>query len=130
MSLTAGLRGRREALVTDSNTALAMGSGGLPVLATPMMVALMEGAAVEALRGHLEEGTDTVGTGLAITHDAATPVGMKAWAEAELTAVEGRALTFTVTAYDEAGPIGKGTHQRFLIQSERFLAKAQAKKGA
>ena len=130
MSLTVGLKGRCEALVTDTNTALAMGSGALPVLATPMMVALMEGAAVDALKGHLAEGEDTVGTGLEISHDAATPVGMKAWAEAELTAVEGRALTFSVTAYDEAGPIGKGTHRRFVVGAERFLAKAQGKKRA
>ena len=75
MSLTVGLKGRCEALVTDTNTALAMGSGALPVLATPMMVALMEGAAVDALKGHLAEGEDTVGTGLEISHDAATPVG-------------------------------------------------------
>ena len=117
MSLTVGLKGRCEALVTDTNTALAMGSGALPVLATPMMVALMEGAAVDALKGHLAEGEDTVGTGLEISHDAATPV-------------EGRALTFAVTAYDEAGPIGKGTHRRFVVGAERFLAKAQGKKGA
>ena len=71
-----------------------------------------------------------MGTHLDVSHDAATPVGMKVWAEAELTAVDGRKLTFAVTAFDEAGPIGRGVHQRFVIQNEKFLAKAQAKKGA
>ena len=65
-----------------------------------------------------------------MSHDAATPIGMKVWAEAELTAVDGRKLTFAVTAFDDVGPIGKGVHQRFVIQNEKFLAKAQAKKGA
>ncbi len=69
-----------------------------------------------------------MGTRLDVSHDAATPVGMQVWAEAEVTAVDGRKLTFAVTAYDEAGPIGKGTHERFIIQNDKFLAKAQGKK--
>ena len=76
----------------------------------------------------LEEGQGTVGTRLDVSHDSATPVGMQVWAEAEVTAVDGRKLTFAVTAYDEAGPIGKGTHERFIIQNDKFLAKAQGKK--
>ena len=129
MSLTVGSKGRAEALVTEDKTAAAVGSGLVPVFATPYMVALMENAAVNAVQAGLEEGQGTVGTKLEVTHDAATPVGMKVWAEAELTAVEGKKLTFTVRAFDEAGPIGGGTHERFIITVDRFLAKAEAKKG-
>ncbi len=128
MSITVGMKGRAETMVTPENTAAAVGSGLVPVFATPAMIALMENAAVNAVQEALEEGQGTVGTLLNVSHDAATPVGMKVWAEAEVTAVEGRKLTYTVTAFDEAGPIGKGEHQRFIIQADRFLAKAQAKK--
>ena len=127
MSLEIGLTGRCESLVTKQNTAAAVGSGTLPVFATPMMGALMEAAAVDALQGHLEPGQGSVGTAMDITHDAATPISMKVWAQAELTAIDRRALTFSVTAYDEAGPIGKGEHKRFLIDDAKFLAKAQGK---
>ena len=129
MPLTVGLKGRAETVVTESNTAASVGSGSLNVFATPMMAALMEAATVDALAGHLEEGQSSVGTRMDLSHDSATPVGMRVWAEAALTAVEGRALTFTVTAFDEAGPIGKGTHVRFLIQVEKFMAKANGKVG-
>lgn len=128
MSVTVGMKGRAEAVVTSENTAATVGSGLVPVFATPAMIALMENAAVHAVQNALEEGQGTVGTLLNVSHDAATPVGMRVWAEAELTAVEGRKLTYTVAAFDEAGPIGKGIHQRFIIQADRFLAKAEAKK--
>ena len=128
MSLQIGARGRAECAVTEENTAAAVGSGLVPVFATPYMIALLENAAVNAVQAGLEEGQGTVGTRLEVTHDAATPVGMKVWAEAELTAVEGRKLTFAVAAFDEAGPIGRGVHQRFVIQNEKFLSRAQAKK--
>ena len=128
MSVAIGLKGRAETAVVHENTAAAVGSGLLPVFATPMMVALMDNAAVNALEGHLADGEGSVGTRLDISHDAATPVGMKVWAEAELTAAEGRALTFTVCAFDESGPIGKGLHQRFIIDNERFMAKVERKK--
>ena len=129
MPLAVGLKGRAEALVTEQNTAAAVGSGSLPVFATPMMVALMEAAAVNALAGCLEEGQSSVGTHMDVSHDAPTPVGRKVWAEAELTGLEGRALAFTVAAFDEAGPIGKGVHARFLVQEEKFMAKANGKAG-
>ena len=129
MPLTIGLKGQAEALVTEQNTAAAVGSGSLPVFATPMMAALMEAAAVNALENHVEEGQSSVGTHMDLSHDSATPIGMRAWAEAELTAIDGRALTFSVTAFDEAGPIGKGTHVRFLIQVEKFMAKVNGKVG-
>ena len=129
MSLTVGSKGKAETVVTEQNTANAVGSGLVPVFATPYMIALMENAAVNAVQAGLEEGQGTVGTKLEVTHDAATPIGLKVWAEAELTAVEGKKLTFTVKAFDEAGPIGGGTHERFIITVDRFLAKAEAKKG-
>ena len=127
MSITVGMKGREECVVTPENTAAAVGSGLVPVFGTPYMIALMENAAVNAIQAALEEGQGTVGTRLEVTHDAATPIGLKVWAEAEVTAVEGRKLTFTVTAYDEAEKIGGGTHQRFIIKPEKFLAKTQAK---
>ena len=127
MSIETGMKGRAEAVVTQENTAQAVGSGLVPVFATPYMNALMENAAVNAVQAQLAPDEGTVGIRLDITHDAATPIGMKVWAEAEVTAVEGRKLTFTVTAYDEAEKIGGGTHQRFIIKPEKFLAKTQAK---
>lgn len=127
MFIEIGMRGRAETVVTPDNTAQAAGSGLLPVFATPWMAALMENAAVQAVQGALSPEEGTVGTRLDVTHDAATPVGMKVWAEAEVTAVEGRKLTFSVSAFDEAGKIGGGTHQRFVIQPEKFLTRAQAK---
>ena len=128
MPVTVGMKGRAETVVTQENTAAAVGSGLVPVFATPYMVALMENAAVNAVQPAMEENQGTVGTVLNITHDAATPIGMKVWAEAEVTGVEGRKITLSVRAFDECGPIGGGTHERFVITVDRFLAKAQAKK--
>lgn len=127
MSIEIGMRGRAETIVTPDNTAQAAGSGLVPVFATPWMVALMENAAVQAVQGVLAPDEGTVGTRLDVTHDAATPIGMKVWAEAEVTAVEGRKLTFAVSAFDEAGKIGGGVHERFVIKPDKFLARAQAK---
>lgn len=128
MSVTVGMKGRAECVVTEENTAAAVGSGLVPVFATPYMVALMENAAVNAVQPALAEGEGTVGTRLDVTHDAATPIGMKVWAEAEVTAVDRKKLTLSVRAFDEAGPIGGGVHERFIITVDRFLAKAEAKK--
>ena len=128
MSIEVGIKGRAETVVVQENTAAAVGSGLVPVFATPYMIALMENAAVNALTPYMEENQGTVGTRLDVSHDSATPIGMKVWAEAEVTAVDGKALTFAVTAYDEAGVIGKGTHNRFVITVDRFLAKAEKKK--
>lgn len=127
MSVEIGMKGRAETMVTQDNTAQAAGSGLVPVLATPWMIALMENAAVQAVQGALTQEEGTVGIRLDVTHDAATPVGMRVWAEAEVTAVEGRKLTFAVSAFDEAGRIGGGTHERFVIQTDKFLARAQGK---
>ena len=127
MPIEIGMKGRAETVVTQNNTAQAAGSGLVPVFATPWMVALMENAAVQAVQSALAGDEGTVGTRLDVTHDAATPIGMKVWAQAEVTAVEGRKLTFAVSAYDEAGQIGGGAHERFIIKPDKFLARAQAK---
>ena len=127
MSVTVGLKGRAETVVTDANTAQAACSGALPVFGTPFMCALMEEAAWKSIAPHLEPGQSTVGTRLNVSHDSATPVGMKVWAESEITEVDGKRLVLTVAAFDERGPIGRGTHERFIVTDERFLAKCAKK---
>lgn len=127
MAVKLGLKGRAETVVDESNNATAIGSGAVPVFSTPMLVALMETASVEAIKDHLAENEGSVGTYIAITHEAATPMGKKVWAEAELTEIDRRALTFTVTGYDEKGIVGRGTHKRFIIDTEKFLAKNSGK---
>ena len=127
MELNIGLKGRAETVVTQENTAQAVGSGLVPVFATPYMIALMENAAVNAVQDALAPDEGTVGTRLDVTHDAATPVGMKVEAWAEVTAVEGRKITFAVSACDGRGRIGGGAHERFIVEADRFLAKAQSK---
>ena len=119
----------KECLVTSELLASSVGSGIVDVYATPMMIALMENAACNAIADGLEEGQSSVGTKLDVSHDAATPVGMHVTARAELIEVDRRRLVFRVTAEDDAGPIGQGTHERFLIMADKFLAKAEAKKG-
>ena len=121
------MKGRAEAVVTQDNAAVTAGSGTLPVFATPWMCALMEKASWTAVAPGLEPGESTVGTRLNITHDSATPLGLKVWAESQVTAVDGRRIEFQVTAYDERGLIGQGTHERFVVADDRFLAKAQRK---
>ena len=127
MSIEIGLKGRSETVVTEQNTANAIGSGLVPVFATPYMVALMENASANSLLPYLTENEGTVGTRLNVAHSSATPIGMKVWAESTVTAVEGKKICFEIVAYDEAGEIGRGTHERFIITPERFLAKTQAK---
>lgn len=123
--LRVGQKGRAEIVVEGRNTAKSMGSGSLDVLATPALVAIMEEAAVNTLE--LDEGESSVGTALDIKHLAATPVGMKVWAEAELVEIDRRRLVFEVNAYDEVEKIGSGRHERFMIQAERFLNKTNQK---
>ena len=127
MKIEIGMKGEVSTLAEREDTALEVGSGSLLVYATPCMVALMEGAACEAIADGLEEGETSVGIELNIAHTAATPVGMEVRAEAEVTAVEGKILTFAIRAYDEAGEIGSGTHKRAVINAQRFLDKTYAK---
>ena len=127
MKIEIGMKGEVSTLAEREDTALEVGSGSLLVYATPCMVALMEGAACEAIADGLDESETSVGIELNIAHTAATPVGMEVRAEAEVIAVEGKILTFTVRAYDEAGEIGSGTHKRAVINAQRFLDKTYAK---
>ena len=121
------IKGTAALTVTDEVTAAAVGSGMLPVFATPSMIALMEKAAAESVAPQLDAGMTTVGTKLDVAHTAATPVGMTVRAETELTEIVGRRLIFTVRAFDELGEIGSGTHERFIVNAEKFLAKAEIK---
>ncbi len=127
MELEVGLKGTAATLAERSDTALEVGSGDLLVYATPCMAALMEGAACEAIAGCLKEGQTTVGTALNIAHTSATPVGMEIRAEAEVTAVEGKVITFSLKAFDESGEIGSGTHTRVIVNSQKFLDKTYSK---
>lgn len=109
--------------VSAEVTAEYIGSGDLAVLATPAMCALMENAAMMAVAPHLEEGQTTVGTALNIEHSRATKVGAVVTATAVLTEVNGRELKFNIAARDEVGVIGEGTHTRFIVNREKFMAK-------
>jgi len=126
-TLRPGLTGQRVLVVEAKHTAGHLGSGGVPVYATPMMVLAMEEAALNAVDPLLEQGKATVGYSLDIRHLAATPIGMRVTAKAELIAVDGRMLTFRVEAFDEVERIGEGTHVRAVIDMERFKAKLEAK---
>lgn len=127
MEITVGMKGKVSTLVEREDTALEVGSGSLLVYATPCMVALMEGAACEAIAEALPEGKTSVGTALNIAHISATPVGHEVYAEAEVIEVDGNTITFQLTAYDEAGKIGEGTHKRAVITAQRFLDKVYSK---
>ena len=126
--MEAGITGKQTITVTEEKIAQAMGSGTLPVFATPAMIALMENTAYKSVADELEEGAGTVGTLMNVKHVAATPVGMEVTCETKLIEVDRKRLVFEVKAYDAAGVIGEGTHERFIIDNERFLAKAEAKK--
>lgn len=125
--LKTGIKGSQTAIVSEKNTAKTMGSGTLEVFATPAMIALMEKTAWESVAGELEEGCGTVGISLNITHDAPTPLGKEVTCESVLTGVEGRKLTFEVKAFDEKGLIGKGVHERFIVDDHKFQEKANAR---
>ncbi len=122
-----GLKGSKTITVEEKDTAKAHGSGTLPVFATPAMIALMENTAMNAVSPYLNEGEATVGTLINVKHLSATPVGGTVICEAELIETDGRKLVFKVTASDNKGIIGEGTHERFIIKTEKFLAKAQDK---
>ena len=124
-----GLVGQSEVLVHEENTALHLGSGNIAVLATPEMIRLMEKAAVAAVDHLLPDGYSTVGVAVNVRHLAATPVGMRVQAQAELVAVEGRKLTFRVEAFDEVERIGEGEHRRVIIDVGRFQERVEAKGG-
>ena len=119
--LETGLTYSTSVLVDETNTAATVGSGELPVFATPMLLALAEACCCGCLKGQLEAGMTSVGTQVNLSHTAATPVGMTVTCTCELTEIDGRRLVFRVTMSDEAGEVGHGTHERFLVGKERFI---------
>lgn len=126
--LETGIRGTKTVTVSEANTAKKMGSGTLDVFATPALIALMEETCWRSVADELDEGCGSVGTLLEVKHTAPTPVGMEVTCESELTQVDGRRLVFAVRAYDVGGMVGEGRHERFVIQNEKFQAKADAKR--
>ena len=123
-----GIKGHIEVTVDEKNIASSLGSGEVDVFATPCLIGIMEEASQSSVKPFLDEGMVTVGTKLDVSHDAATPIGMKVWAESELIEIDGRRLVFTVKAYDECGMVAQGTHERFIVKLDRFMEKANAKK--
>ncbi len=123
-----GMVGEAKTTVTDANTALNVGSGNVAVFATPMLVALMENAAINAIKEKLPAGKSSVGTRVDISHTAATPVGLQVTAFAKLIEVDRKRLVFEVTAEDNHGQVGQGRHERFIVDLEKFMAKAEEKK--
>ncbi len=128
MEIKVGLKGTVKDIVNDTNTAKIVGSGLLDVFATPMMVALMEKASCVAIESYLDEGMTTVGTLVNVEHLSATPKDMEVTVESTVTAVDGRKISFEVIAFDEVGIIGKGTHDRFIVNAEKFISKTYSKK--
>jgi fluoroacetyl-CoA thioesterase len=122
-----GLTGEATLVVEEAHSAQHLRSGAVKVLATPIMVALMEEAARNAIDPLLETDQISVGTSLDVKHQAATPIGMRVTARAELLAVGVRTLVFHVEAYDEREKVGEGTHSRAIVNRERFLSRARSK---
>ncbi len=123
MPLEPGLTGESTTTVVHENTAAYVGAGGVEVFATPMMIALMEQAAWQSVANNLDPGYVTVGTSVNVRHLAATPIGQRVRAIAELMQIDGRRLVFKVEAYDEKQKIGEGQHERFIVNLDRFLKK-------
>lgn len=121
MKLEVGMKGEASTMVVHDNTAAAVGSGGVEVFATPMMISLMENAAWRAVAHGLDAGDVTVGTSVNVQHLAATPMGQQVRAIAELIEIDGRRLVFKVEAYDEQRKIGEGQHERSIVNMEKFL---------
>ena len=126
-SIPIGTRGKASETVTERKTASAVASGAVPTFATPAMIALMERASVNAIRRYLDEGQESVGTLVNVTHLAPTPVGRRVQAEAEVTAVDGRKIAFRVRASDPVEMIGEGIHERVLVDRAKFVWKAATK---
>lgn len=122
-----GIKGRFETIVTTDNIATSVGSGKVKVLSTPNMITLMEKAALLSIEPYLEEGQSSVGTHLNVSHCSSTPVGMKVWAESEVIEIDRRRISFSVKAFDERGLIGEGTHDRFIIDIDKFQTRTDGK---
>ncbi|NCB52361.1 MAG: hypothetical protein EOM54_10865 [Clostridia bacterium] len=130
MTIEIGLKGSAEKVVTHELTAAAVGSGAQEVFATPAMISMMEMASLSSLIPYLAPGQSSVGTRVNVSHLSATPIGMKVRAESEIIEIDRKRIVFSVKAYDEAGLIGEGTHERFIIDIEKFMAKNAEKKPA
>jgi fluoroacetyl-CoA thioesterase len=128
-ALRVGMKGSADLLVGVEHTAPRVGSGRVPVLATPVMINVIEAAALAAVEHLLPAGHQSLGIHLDVRHFAATPVGMRIWATSELIGVEGRTLSFQVEAHDEKEPIGDGWHQRVVVNVARFDQRVQKKLG-
>ena len=126
-TMETGIIGKEELIVNETNTAEALGSGSLAVFATPAMIALMEKTARLSVAPFLEDGQSTVGTLVNVKHLSASPVGMKITCRTELKKIDRRRLVFHVECSDEAGIIGEGEHERFIIDEAKFMAKTEAK---
>ena len=127
LMLETGIIGKEEMLVTEADTAKALGSGGLNVFATPAMIALSEKTALTSILKELPEGQSTVGTKIDMSHIAATPVGMRVRCETELIEIDRRRLVFSVNVFDEVEKIAEGIHERFIVEDAKFQTKADAK---
>lgn len=127
-AIKTGISAQSQAIVNEKNTAQAIGSGSLEVFATPAMIALMENAATKCVTNYLDEGQTTVGTNINVAHIKASAPGDNIVATAKLIAIDGRKLTFEVEAQDNSGTIGKGTHERFIVDSEKFMSKLKQPK--
>ncbi len=125
--IAAGISAETSIIVSEKDTATSYGSGLVAVYATPALVGLMEKAAVKALEGHLPAGQTTVGGRIDVRHLAATPVGMRVHARAELVEIQGRKLTFRVEAWDEVDKVGEAAHERFIVDQEKFMGQVNAK---
>ena len=126
--LTEGIKNHGELIVTMDETAATAGSGGQPVFSTPHMIGLMEKTAWASVEPFMKEGQTTVGTHLNVSHLSASPIGAHISCESELIEIDRRRLVFKVAAYDDAGLIGEGTHERFIIDIEKFMERAAKKK--
>ena len=129
MDLHPGLRGEASLVVGEEHTAPRVGSGRVRVLATPVMINLIEAAALEAIEKHLPPGHQSLGTVLNVRHIAATPVGMRVTATAEVLGVEGRTVRFRVESRDERELIGDGLHERVVVNVAKFDLRVQRKLG-
>ena len=125
--LETGITGITEETVTEKTLASSMSSGGLPVYATPRMIGMMEYTAWSSVEHYMEEGKGTVGTHLDVSHVSASPLGAHIRIESELVEIDRRRLVFSVRAFDDAGLIGEGTHERFIIDNQKFMDRTQSK---
>lgn len=127
MELKVGMTAQKSEQVTMDNTAIRYGSGSAAVYATPAMIGLLEGACLKAVDQELDLGLATVGIRLDVKHLAATPIGLTVTAQAELIEIAGKRLVFKVEAFDSVEKIGEGTHERYIIEVDKFMHKAQSK---